>query len=60
MNAQVIMRTPGAAATNEEPELAFEESIPLDGNDPVGENMIEELGRGKESPESSADPARGA
>ncbi|WP_077002206.1 hypothetical protein [Variovorax sp. KK3] len=30
---------------NEEPEIAFEESIPLDGRDPVGEQMIEDLGR---------------
>ena len=29
---------------NEEPEIGFEESIPLDGPDPVGEKMIEELG----------------
>lgn len=32
-----------AGEINEEPEIAFEESIPLDGPDPVGERMIEEL-----------------
>ena len=45
---------------NEEPEIAFEESIPLDGPDPVGEKMIEDLGRGKraekEPPSPPADP----
>ena len=32
---------------NEEPEIGFEESIPSDGDDPVGEKMIEELGQAK-------------
>lgn len=30
---------------NDEPELGADESVPLDGKDPVGEKMIEELGR---------------
>ncbi|RZL90772.1 MAG: hypothetical protein EOP82_14660 [Variovorax sp.] len=44
---------------NEEPELAFEESIPLDGNDPEGEKMIEDLGQDKPReapPEPPAEP----
>lgn len=48
------------AAPDEEPEIAFEESIPLDGPDPVGEKMIEDLGRGerpeKEPPAPPAEP----
>ncbi|VTU29055.1 hypothetical protein [Variovorax sp. RA8] len=43
------------ATPNEEPEIAFEESIPLDGPDPVGEKMIEDLGRG-ERPEKEPSP----
>ncbi|MEJ7685923.1 MAG: hypothetical protein WKG52_02355 [Variovorax sp.] len=35
---------PGA---KDEPEIAFEESIPSDGKDPVGEKMIDDLGRDK-------------
>ncbi|MDL9997895.1 hypothetical protein QTI24_04720 [Variovorax sp. J22P240] len=35
------------AAVNEEPEIAFEESIPSDGKDEVGEKMMEDLGRDK-------------
>jgi hypothetical protein len=54
VNAQNILPASGAATINEEPELAFEESIPLDGEDPVGEKMIEELG--KASPKDSAAP----
>jgi hypothetical protein len=34
-----------AGDVNEEPEIGFEESVPLDGPDPEGERMIEELGR---------------
>ncbi|MDM0103521.1 hypothetical protein QTH97_01150 [Variovorax sp. J22R24] len=45
---------------NEEPEIAFEESIPSDGKDEVGEKMIEELGRDKvakeDSPSEPAEP----
>ncbi|MDN8615779.1 hypothetical protein [Variovorax ginsengisoli] len=39
------MKTPRRDASNEEPELGAEESIPLDGKDPVGEQMMKELGR---------------
>jgi len=31
--------------SNEEPEIGFEESIPSDGKDPVGEAMIDNLGK---------------
>jgi hypothetical protein len=34
-----------STAINEEPEIAFEESVPSDGPDPEGERMIEELGQ---------------
>ena len=37
--------SPRAPDSNDEPEIAFEESVPLDGKDPVGEKMIEELGQ---------------
>lgn len=30
---------------NDEPEIGFEESVPSDGKDPLGEKMIEDLGR---------------
>ncbi|MDM0073241.1 hypothetical protein QTH90_02540 [Variovorax sp. J2P1-59] len=46
-------------ATNEEPEIGFEESIPSDGKDEVGEKMIEDLGRdrAKDDPATrSAEP----
>ena len=39
------MNTSRKDASNEEPELGAEESIPLDGKDPVGEQMMEELGQ---------------
>jgi|UPI0005717F05 hypothetical protein len=39
--------TPTRPSTNEEPELASEESVPLDGKDEVGEKMMEDLGREK-------------
>ena len=32
---------------NEEPEITFEESIPSDGKDAIGEKMIDELGQDK-------------
>jgi hypothetical protein len=38
------MSTDNTQTPNEEPEIGFEESIPLDGPDPVGEKMIDELG----------------
>ena len=48
-------------ADNEEPEIGFEESIPMDGEDPVGEKMIDELGQRrpaqeKTTPASPAEP----
>ena len=46
------MNTPDRSQRkDEEPEIGFEESIPLDGKDPVGEKMIEDLGRHREQPE---------
>jgi len=39
------MNTPRNDASNEEPELGAEESIPLDGKDPIGEEMMKDLGR---------------
>ena len=39
------MNTPRKDESNEEPELGAEESIPLDGKDPVGEQMMKDLGR---------------
>ncbi|MDM0035678.1 hypothetical protein QTI33_26330 [Variovorax sp. J22P271] len=39
------MNTPRKDASNEEPELGAEESVPLDGKDPVGEQMMKDLGR---------------
>ena len=41
---------------DDEPEIGFEESIPLDGRDPVGEKMIEDLGRHRE-PQDKVPPA---
>jgi len=42
---------------NDEPDLGADESIPLDGKDPVGEKMIEELGRKSPSEsESRSEP----
>ncbi|MDM0013552.1 hypothetical protein QTH87_14015 [Variovorax sp. J22P168] len=38
-------RSPADSSSNDEPELGAEESVPLDGKDPVGEKMIEDLGR---------------
>ena len=51
------MNTSRKDASNEEPELGAEESIPLDGKDPVGEQMMEELGR--DSRESAKKGTRG-
>jgi hypothetical protein len=47
------MNTPRKDAGNEEPELGAEESIPLDGTDPVGEEMMKDLGRDKRTHEGS-------
>lgn len=42
---------------DDEPEIGFEESIPLDGRDPVGEQMIEDLGRHRrQSDETPSSP----
>jgi len=45
------MNTPRKDASNEEPELGADESIPLDGTDPVGEEMMKDLGRNKRADE---------
>jgi hypothetical protein len=37
--------SPHRSATNEEPEITNEESVPSDGKDPEGEDMIDELGK---------------
>lgn len=39
---------------NEEPELGNEESVPLDGKDPVGEKMMDDLGRDRSSKEGES------
>ncbi|MDR6535271.1 hypothetical protein [Variovorax soli] len=44
------------AAPDEEPEIGFEESIPLDGPDPVGEKMIDDLGRDRPQEEPRSRP----
>ncbi|OUM02731.1 hypothetical protein [Variovorax sp. JS1663] len=44
------MSTDSPQRKDDEPEIGFEESIPLDGRDPVGEKMIEDLGRDGEHP----------
>jgi len=36
---------PGDPGVREEPEITQEESVPSDGKDPVGEKMMDELGR---------------
>ncbi|MBT2325038.1 hypothetical protein J7E62_22145 [Variovorax paradoxus] len=48
--------SPRRPTTNEEPELAFEESIPSDGKDPEGEKMIDELGKEKPKPKPEKEP----
>lgn len=47
------MNTPRKDASNEEPELGADESIPLDGTDPVGEEMMKDLGRSKRADEGA-------
>ena len=37
--------SPRRPTTNEEPEITNEDSVPSDGKDPVGEKMIDELGK---------------
>jgi hypothetical protein len=41
----MVMNTPRKQIDNEEPELGADESVPLDGKDPVGEGMMKDLGR---------------
>lgn len=41
---KTLPTSPRGPTTNEEPEIANEESVPLDGKDTEGEKMIEELG----------------
>ncbi len=41
------MNTSRKHPNNDEPDLGADESVPLDGKDPVGEKMMEELGREK-------------
>lgn len=43
--------------SNEEPGITQEESVPSDGKDKKGEQMMEELGRDKPGPELSDAPA---
>ncbi|WP_157730652.1 hypothetical protein [Variovorax sp. HW608] len=45
---------------NEEPELTFEESVPLDGPDPEGERMIDELGQERRRRQAEQAPPRPA
>ena len=44
---------------NEEPELGAEESVPLDGKDPVGEQMMEDLGRERRKEDPQRRPGSG-
>jgi len=37
--------SPPDPGVREEPEITQEESVPSDGKDPVGEKMMDELGR---------------
>lgn len=45
MNTPTHTPAPRKHAGNEEPELGADESIPLDGKDTEGEEMMKELGR---------------
>ncbi|VWX63636.1 conserved hypothetical protein [Burkholderiales bacterium 8X] len=36
---------PAKRPGNEEPQITNEDSVPLDGKDPVGEKMMDELGK---------------
>jgi hypothetical protein len=49
---------PRKQSDNEEPELGADESVPLDGKDPVGEEMMKDLGRDmkKNRQEDESDP----
>lgn len=46
--------TPRRSMSNEEPEIGFEASIPSDGDDPVGQKMIDDLGQGKPEKDEKA------
>ena len=48
--------TPHRYPDNEEPEIASEESIPLDGRDPIGEKMIDDLGRDRSGEDDAKKP----
>ncbi len=48
--------SPARPESKDEPEIAFEESIPSDGRDVVGEKMIEDLGKDKPRKDSPASP----
>ena len=50
------MNTSRKYADNEEPELGAEESIPLDGKDPEGEEMMKDLGRDATKTASKVSP----
>jgi hypothetical protein len=50
------MTTPRKSANNEEPEFGAEESIPLDGTDSEGEEMMKDLGRDLERRKSGERP----
>ena len=43
---------------NEEPELGNEESVPLDGKDRVGEEMMDDLGRERAAGDRSSGGAK--
>ena len=43
MTATTSSASPRRPQTNEEPDIGFEESIPSDGDDPIGEKMIDDL-----------------
>jgi len=45
---------PEPHSTQDEPELANEESVPTDGKDPVGEKLMEQLGAERRAKEQSS------
>lgn len=50
-------KAPATPPSNDEPEITQEESIPSDGKDEKGEEMMEDLGRDRAR---DADPASSA
>ncbi len=48
--------SPARPGAKDEPEIAFEESIPSDGRDVVGEKMIDDLGKDKPRKDPQASP----